>query len=210
MNIATTEDVGIRAPNGRSSAHLTIRMGALKPLLAAFLTFTAACQAIQINPTPPPTAVQTPASTSMAPTHEWVLVDLPPDATQLQYGAEVYRLVCSACHGDRGQGLTAAWRATWAPTDQNCWQSKCHGPNHPPDGFQLPVAPAITGAGTLSAFATAQELHDFIQAEMPWQNPNSLTEKDSWSVTATLLKMNGIDPGPRLGPETAVLLKLGR
>ncbi len=147
--------------------------------------------------------------TATAPTKEWILVDLPADATQLQYGAEVYRLVCSACHGDHGQGLTDAWRATWAPKDQNCWQSKCHGANHPPDGFELPIAPAIAGAGTLTDFSDAQALHDFIQSEMPWQNPNSLTEKDSWSATAYVLKLNGIDPGLSLSSTTASGIRLG-
>jgi len=44
---------------------------------------------------------------AMPPTPEsWITVDLPEDATQLQYGAEVYRLVCSACHAYDGTGLT--------------------------------------------------------------------------------------------------------
>ena len=63
---------------------------------------------------------------------------LPPSASQADAGAQVYTLVCSACHGDLGQGLTDEWRATWNPSDQNCWQSKCHGLNRPSDGFDLP------------------------------------------------------------------------
>jgi mono/diheme cytochrome c family protein len=148
--------------------------------------------------------------TQTPPTDEWVLVNVPAGATQVQYGAEVYRLVCSACHGDHAQGLTAGWRSTWAPSDQNCWQSKCHGPSHPPDGFVLPVAPAIAGGGTLSGLATAQDLHDLVQTSMRWQNPNSLTAKDSWAVTAYVLKPNGINPGIQLGPATAVGIRLGR
>jgi cytochrome c len=142
------------------------------------------------------------------PTHEWILIDLPPGASQLQYGAEVYRLVCSACHGDRGQGLTNQWRSTWGPADQNCWQSKCHGPNHPPDGFVMPIAPTLVGVVAMSQFATAQDLHDFIQNFMPWNNPKSLTEKDSWGVTAYILKMNGINPGTQLSPETAMQISV--
>ncbi len=178
-------------------------------LLAALAVFAAACQATPIRPTPSSTMASAAAPTATPPMREWIQIDLPSTATQLQYGAEVYRLVCSACHGDQGQGLTAAWRATWAPRDQNCWQSKCHGPTHPPDGFVLPVAPAITGTGALSAFSTGQDLHDFIQAAMPWQNPNSLTEKDSWAVTADVLKMNGLDPGTQLGPDTASSIRVG-
>ena len=33
-----------------------------------------------------------------------------------------------------------------------------------------------------SRFATALELHDFIQKEMPWYRPGSLTEKDGWAA----------------------------
>ena len=140
--------------------------------------------------------------------HEWILIDLPPDATQEQFGAEVYRLVCRDCHGDRGQGLTPEWRATWAPQDQNCWQSKCHAANHPPEGFVMPIAPAIAGPGALARFASAQDLHDFIQAEMPWYRPGSLTEKDGWAVTAHVLSMNGIDPGTTLDTRTAGEIRL--
>ena len=68
-----------------------------------------------------------------------IMPDLGPDATQADYGAEVYRLVCKACHGDKGQGLTPDWIAQWAPEDQNCWQLKCHAENHPPERFVLPA-----------------------------------------------------------------------
>jgi cytochrome c5 len=137
----------------------------------------------------------------------WVIVDLPPDATQLEYGAEVYRLVCKACHGDTGQGLTDDWRAQWAPEDQNCWQSKCHAANHPPDGFYMPISPAVVGP-PLQMFETAQDLYNYIHNFMPWHDRGSMTEKDSWSVTAHILKMNNIDPGPELSPETASQIRL--
>ncbi len=157
----------------------------------------------------PPQPVATAAPTvSMPPQKSWILVNLPPDASQLEYGAEIWRLVCSACHGDRGQGLTDQWRATWAPEDRNCWQSKCHGSNHPPDGFVLPVAPAVVGAAAISPFATAQDLHDFVQSYMPWQNPRSLTSKDSWAVTAYILKLNRMNPGPELSAITAADIRL--
>ncbi len=193
-------------PGEPARSFIGLTFAAALPLVAAVLI--ASCQA-KSGPTATPGGSIGVEPTATPPTHEWVLVDLPADASQLQYGAEVYRLVCSACHGDHGQGLTDAWRATWAPADQNCWQSKCHGPSHPPDGFELPVAPAITGSGALSGFADAQSLHDVIQTQMPWQNPNSLTEKDSWSATAFLLTLNGIDPGANLGPQSATAIRLG-
>jgi mono/diheme cytochrome c family protein len=138
----------------------------------------------------------------------WILVDLPPGATQLQHGAEVYRLVCSACHAHSGEGLTDAWRATWHPEDQNCWQSKCHAANHPPDGFELPIAPAVVGRVALAPFATAKDLHDYIQATMPWQEPNMLTEDEGWAVTAYVINLNRMNPGELLDAENAVEYRL--
>jgi cytochrome c5 len=154
--------------------------------------------------TPTPKRMPAPIPT----VHDWLIVNVPANATQAQYGAEVYRLVCQDCHGDRGQGLTPEWRATWAPQDQNCWQSRCHAANHPPEGFVLPIAPAIAGKAALSRFSTAADLHSFIQAEMPWYNPGSLIAQDAWAVTAHVLLMNGIDPGSTLDAQTAAQISL--
>jgi cytochrome c5 len=155
----------------------------------------------------------TPTSTSAMPPPspgEWIILNLSPGATQLQVGAEIYRLVCKACHGDKGQGLTDEWRSTWAPADQNCWKSKCHASNHPPDGFTMPVAPGVVGPSVMARFYTASDLHDFISTYMPWQNPGKLTEDQSWQVTAYILHMNNIDPDFDLNAETASRIKLGR
>lgn len=173
-------------------------------LLSAVLT---GCGAVLPTPTPVPAPTATPA---MQPPEQdsWILVDLPPDATQLQHGAEIYRLVCSACHAHSGEGLTDAWRATWHPKDQNCWQSKCHAANHPPDGFELPIAPAVVGRAALAPFATAKDLHDYIQATMPWQEPNMLTEEEGWAVTAYVIKLNRMNPGELLNAENAADFRL--
>jgi len=155
----------------------------------------------------------TPTSTSAMPPstpESWILLNLPTDASQLEIGAEIYRLVCKACHGDVGQGLTDAWRSTWAPADQNCWQSKCHAANHPPDGFTMPNVPALVGSVAMARFYTASDLHDFIATYMPWQNPGSLREDQAWQVTAYVLDLNNIDPGSDLKAETALQIKLGR
>jgi len=150
----------------------------------------------------------TPTLIAMTPTEDsWIIVDLPEDATQLEYGTEVYRLVCKACHGDKGQGLTDDWRAQWAPKDQNCWQSKCHALNHPPDGFYMPQVPAVLGQ-PIRNFGTALNLYTYNHHLMPWHDRGSMTEKESWSVTAYILKINGIDPGPDLNAETAANIDL--
>lgn len=164
-------------------------------LLAACGSALTSTPAAQPTPTPRPPVMALNRDS-------WILVDLPPDATQLQHGAEIYRLVCSACHAYSGEGLTGAWIATWDPKDQNCWQSKCHGPNHPPDGFVLPIAPAIVGQAAMAPFRTAADLRDYIQATMPWHNPNSLTDEEGWAVTAYVLKLNRMNP-PTLSVENA-------
>jgi hypothetical protein len=140
-----------------------------------------------------PTAI--PTSDPMNRTQIGVPV-LPAGATQADYGAELYRLVCQDCHGNHGQGLTADWIATWAPKDQNCWQSKCHASNHPPDGFDLPhYVPPLVGEQFLSRFKTASDLYNYISQAMPWQDPGYLATDQYWQATAFLLRLNGMDPG---------------
>ncbi len=116
---------------------------------------------------------------------------------QLEAGSLKYWGVCMACHGDRGQGLTEEWRDAFGPEDRNCWQSECHGPDHPPQGFLIPqdkVIPAVAGMGSLGRFTNAQELHDFILASMPWWDPGQLTEEEAWQATAYILHMHKVLP----------------
>ncbi len=139
---------------------------------------------------------------------DWIIFNLPKDAPQIAYGEEIYRLVCSACHGDIGQGLTPEWRSTWAPEDQNCWQSKCHGPNHPPEGFTFPVAPAINNLTLQAKFPTALQLQAYIHAAMPWYKPGALTDERAWQVTAYVLKLNKIDAGTVLTAGNAASIRV--
>lgn len=131
-----------------------------------------------------------PAATASPTQKSWlILPDLPSTATQADVGAEIYRLVCSSCHGNRGQGLTDEWRAEWNPQDQNCWQSKCHAANHPPEGFILPhYVPPVIGPGTLSRFETTLDLYNYVRITMPWHDPNSLLESEYWQLTAFLAR----------------------
>ena len=136
-----------------------------------------------------------------------------PRLEQLQAGWEVYRLWCSACHAYSGEGLTPAWISTWAPDDQNCWQSKCHSLNHPDDGFFLPHAiPAIIGPRILDHFLDGAALFDYVSRLMPYQEPGALSDEQYYAVLAHVLNMNGIDYGNEpLGPENmaAVVLTSG-
>lgn len=119
---------------------------------------------------------------------------MPPNPAQADLGTVVYWLTCMACHGDKGQGLTDEWRVSWGPEEMNCWQSKCHASNHPPEGFVLlRYAPSLIYPNALARFNTAQDYFDYISTEMPWWNPASLQEEEYWQVTAFLLRENGVD-----------------
>ena len=48
----------------------------------------------------------------------------------------------------------------------------------------------------VNRFANALELHDYLQAQMPWQAPGTLTAEEYWQLTAYLVRLNGLDPGP--------------
>ncbi|HSJ55156.1 MAG TPA: hypothetical protein VLC52_15545 [Anaerolineae bacterium] len=130
---------------------------------------------------------------------------LPAEPTQVELGAHMYRLVCMACHGDRGQGLTDEWRAAWSTDEQYCWQRKCHAANYPPGGFELVrFVPAIVGEDRLVRFQTAAGLHEYIRTRMPWQAPGSLEEDEYWQITAFVLLANGVIDGTEtIGPENA-------
>ncbi len=176
-------------------------------VVAAFAASGEPVTAQQLSTTPTPVPTRRMPGQIVTGT-DWIILDLPITATQMDYGHEIYRLVCSACHGDIGQGLTPEWRSTWAPEDQDCWKSKCHAPNHPPDGFTLPVAPAINNLTLTGTFPTALQLQAYIHAAMPWYNPGGLTDERAWQVTAYVLKLNGVNVGPVLNAETAAAIRL--
>lgn len=118
---------------------------------------------------------------------------LPASPSQADAGAQVYWLSCMPCHGDRGQGLTDEFRNAYPPEDRNCWESGCHGKRPYQNGFTLPMTiPAVIGPGTISNFSDAAQLQAFIHAAMPFWKPGSLTDEDSWRVTAFILRQNGL------------------
>jgi quinol-cytochrome oxidoreductase complex cytochrome b subunit len=137
-----------------------------------------------------------------SPTFDLARLDKPlvSDApTQQEQGLLVYWGICMACHGDKGQGLTDEWRESFGE-DRDCWTSKCHASNHPPQGFEFPrLVPSVSGEGRLIRFVNAKQLYEFNLEKMPRWNPGSLTSEKALAVTAYILKMNG-----RL-PEGAVL-----
>jgi cytochrome c len=118
---------------------------------------------------------------------------VPAEPSQADLGAQDYWLYCLPCHGDRGQGLTQEFRETYPPEESNCWESGCHGKRPYEDGFTLPAQiPAVIGPGTLTKFSDGAQLHAYIRAAMPFWKPGSLTEEESWRVTAFLLRQNSL------------------
>lgn len=137
---------------------------------------------------------------------------LPAAPSQADHGAQVYWLSCMPCHGDKGQGLTDEFRATYPPEEEYCWESGCHGANPYESGFTLPKKiPGVIGETTLAKFTDAAQLHAYIRAAMPFWKPGSLTEEDSWRVTAFLLRQNGLwDASRELTASNAADVKIPR
>jgi len=135
---------------------------------------------------------------------------LPPNPSQADKGAQVYWLSCLPCHGDRGQGLTEEFKQTYPAEDRNCWNSGCHGKRPYENGFTLPMnVPAIIGSGTLQKFPNASVLRSYIFAVMPFWKPASLTEEQSWQVTAFLLRENNLlTTGEELTASNADLVRV--
>jgi cytochrome c len=137
---------------------------------------------------------------------------LPTSPSQADQGAQVYWLSCLPCHGDRGQGLTDEFRQTYPPEDQYCWNRGCHGEVPYDQGFTLPKKiPAVIGPGTLARFANAAQLHTYIRAAMPFWKPGSLSEEDSWRVTAFILRQSRLwDDKTELNDSNAVAVQIPR
>lgn len=165
--------------------HLLLFAISLGVLLACLLAAQAAFQPARAaggEPTPAPD--ERPASTPAIATPV-----VPENPSLADKGSVTWWGVCMACHGDKGQGLTEEWRRTGYGEDMDCWQSKCHASNHPPDGFELPRAiPAAFGPGTLRRFVTASQLQRYLRQSMPWWNPGSLSEETAWELTAFILR----------------------
>lgn len=137
---------------------------------------------------------------------------LPAAPSQADHGAQVYWLSCMPCHGDKGQGLTDEFRATYPPEEEYCWESGCHGANPYESGFTLPKKiPGVIGETTLAKFTDAAQLNAYIRATMPFWKPGSLTEEESWRVTAFLLRQNDLwDATMELNASNAADVKIPR
>lgn len=91
-------------------------------------------------------------------------------------GAKLYEGLCASCHGPRGTGGSAS---------ELVGRSPLNGP-HPDQSV-----------GNYWPYATT--LFDFIRRTMPLNAPRSLTDSQTYALTAYLLEINGIvAPGTRL------------
>ena len=165
----------------RKLLQLTLVFCGIALLLAGLFFQLGSAGAVALQATPAPTQDRLAEPT------------LPAGPSQADYGAQVYWLNCSPCHGDRAQGLTDEFRQQYPEEDRNCWTSHCHGKVTYENGFTIPkVVPALVGPGTLAKFPTAANLYGFIHASMPFQKPNSLSDDDYYKITAFLLRQNGL------------------
>jgi mono/diheme cytochrome c family protein len=152
-------------------------------LVGGTAVFLLVCLFMPHSQTQAQTAVPTPDRLAAPPTV--------PAPTQADDGAQLYWLHCQPCHGDQGQGLTDAaddeWRAQYPEEDQYCWNSGCHGERPYEDGFILPKqVPAVIGGDSLSKFATASSLHNYIRVSMPFQAPATLADEEYLAIVAFL------------------------
>ncbi len=123
------------------------------------------------------------------------LLYLPDDPTQYELGDFNYYQICVACHGNWGQGLTDDWREKGFLEDMNCWTSKCHGSNHPPQGFTFPrEVPPLLGENALTGYNSARQLEIVIRTTMPWWDPGQLSDEVSMAITAYLMRNRGEIP----------------
>ena len=128
---------------------------------------------------------------------------------QLVRGRVAYGLNCISCHANRLQGLTDEWRSQWDPDHQDCWKSKCHSFNHPPDGFTIPRWAPPLREEMLAKYGTAAELFKYISVAMPYQEPGVLSEEKYWDIEAYILHENGLRwGGEALGADNATTVRL--
>jgi cytochrome c len=105
-------------------------------------------------------------------------IGLPPASGTVRQGEVIYNSQCAACHGVKGVG----------------------NPDEPPS--PVSATPLAGGQGTLvgehpvqtvgSYWPYATTLFDYIRRAMPWAAPKSLTDEEVYSLTAYILRLNGI------------------
>ncbi len=104
-------------------------------------------------------------------------VGLPPGSGTPSAGAAVFAVKCAACHGPQGEGLL----------------------NDRLVGGQgsLTADRAVKTLGSFWPYATT--IFDYVRRAMPYVQPHSLTDDETYALTAHLLHLNGI-----IGPNDVI------
>jgi cytochrome c5 len=173
----------------------------LLAIFGAYLALAAAgCALAEPAPQATPTSTADPLdpkTAGMADEPSWIFLnDDFIDSPQAEAGAEVYRLVCSACHGDVGQGLTDAWRAKWDPKTRTAGNPSATAKSTLLMALRFPrYSPPVVGAFMPVVFKNAHDLYRYLKQTMPWQAPGTMRDEEYWQVTAFLMAINGVDLG---------------
>ena len=111
---------------------------------------------------------------------------LPPGQGSVTEGRKLYAEQCGVCHGDQGQGGSAAALTSSAPVD----------------AASMADDPSVTRTiGNYWPYATT--IFDYVRRAMPFDRPGSLTDEQVYALTAYLLYMNGlIDEGQPINART--------
>ena len=148
--------------------------------------------ALLISHTPVSQANQLPTSTPASAYNPLAIPTLPENPSQAEIGEYLYYFNCMPCHGDKGQGLTDAWRQVWEEDHRNCWGRGCHGGHSENEGFPIPkIVPAIILEGdALGRFSNLEDLFIYLKATHPPQEPGRLADEDYQALVAFLWAAN--------------------
>ena len=153
-------------------------MFTLKPLVvtAATLALLSAC-ATQVTDTVVPTRGPNLGRTANPQEIRAADISIPPSGEGLpagsgdaKQGAQVYATKCLACHGEKGAGKPADALVGGIGS--------------------LATPKPVRTVGSFWPYATT--LFDYTRRAMPLQNPKSLTDEETYAVSAYILYLNGI------------------
>jgi cytochrome c len=104
---------------------------------------------------------------------------LPPGSGTAKRGEAIYAAQCASCHGEQGAGNLQE-----PPSPVSA------GPLAGGQGSLAGNQPPVQTVGSYWPYATT--LFDYIRRAMPWAAPKSLTDEEVYSLTAYILRLNGI------------------